>query len=147
MLFNGNDLLIAMKKASLDAVEASQPSNFYFGKVTSTSPLKILVEQKITLGELQLVVPQKLTDYTMKVTFDWNTEYIPAHTHSYTGSDSDGDSCSGTAHEANEHLHRIYSEEVKEITIHNRLKVGDEVVLLKQKGGQKYLVLDKVVNL
>jgi hypothetical protein len=26
------------------------------------------------------------------------------------------------------------------------LKIGDEVVLMKQKGGQKYLVIDRVVK-
>ena len=34
----------------------------------------------------------------------------------------------------------------REITIHNGLKIGDEVILLKKKGGQKYLILDRVVN-
>lgn len=42
------------------------------------------------------------------------------------------------------HTHDITGK--KEITIHNGLAVGDEVILLKQKGGQKYLVLDRVVN-
>jgi hypothetical protein len=35
---------------------------------------------------------------------------------------------------------------INEMTIHNALKVGDEVILLKKKGGQKYLVLDRVVK-
>ena len=38
------------------------------------------------------------------------------------------------------------SDEIKEITIYNALQIGDEVILLKQKGGQKYLVWDRVVN-
>jgi hypothetical protein len=39
------------------------------------------------------------------------------------------------------------SSKGKTITIHNALVVGDEVILLKKKGGQKYIVLDRVVNL
>ena len=42
------------------------------------------------------------------------------------------------------HSHLISG--TKEITIHNSLKVDEDVVLLKQKGGQKYLVLDRVVK-
>ena len=33
-----------------------------------------------------------------------------------------------------------------EVTIQNSLKVGDQVVLLRQQGGQKFLVLDRVVS-
>lgn len=31
-------------------------------------------------------------------------------------------------------------------TISNALKKGDKVVMMKQKGGQQYLVIDRVVN-
>ena len=103
-----NDLLNIIKKAALEAVEASQPSNFLFGKVTSAKPLKVLVEQKMTLGTAQLVLTRNVTDFTTKVKID--------------GSDE------------------------KEITIHNALQTGDEVILLKQKGGQKYLIVDRAVN-
>lgn len=36
--------------------------------------------------------------------------------------------------------------ETREVTIHNGLKVGDKVVLINEQGGQKYLILDKVVK-
>lgn len=36
--------------------------------------------------------------------------------------------------------------EVKKMTIRNGLKVGDSVVLFKKKGGQRYLILDRVVS-
>lgn len=90
-MLNETDLLNIIKKAAIEAVNASQPSDFCFGKVTSISPLKILVEQKMTLGKAQLI----LTETIAKT---------------------------------------------------SPLKVNDEVVLLKKKGGQKYLVLDRVVN-
>lgn len=100
------DLLNIVKKAAVDAVNASQPADFYFGKVTSVKPLKILVEQKMTLGSAQLVLTRNVTDFKTKVTID----------------------------------------EKKEMTVHNALRIGDEVILLKKKGGQKYLVLDRVVK-
>ena len=106
-MFDKNDFLIVIKKAAMDAVNASKPSDFCFGKVTSTSPLKITIEQKITLGSAQLVLTRNVTDFKTTA---------------------------------------IIESETREITIQNSLKVGEQVVLMKQKGGQKYLVLDRVVK-
>ena len=128
-MLDANDLLIAIKKAAKEAVETGQPCDFCFGKVTSASPLKILVEQKMTLGAAQLVLTRNVTDFKTKVTIDWTTG---------TKSGGSGDSSFAS------HSHSVSGK--KDITIHNGLAVGDEVILLKQKGGQKYLVLDRVVN-
>lgn len=88
-MFDANDLIRAIKKAATEAVEASQPMDFCFGKVTNTSPLKVTVEQKMSLGSAQLLLTE---------------------------------------------------------TVSKNLEIGDEVILLKKKGGQKYLILDRVVN-
>lgn len=108
-MLNANDLLNAVKKAAMDAVEASQPADFCFGKVISASPLQVSVEQKLTLTSAQLALTMNVTDYSVEI----STEEEP---------------------------------ERKKITIHNGLKTGDDVILLKKKGGQKYLILDKAVN-
>lgn len=129
-MLDANDLLNIVKKAAVEAVNASQPSDFCFGKVTSAKPLKILVEQKMTLGAAQLVLTRNVTDFKTKVTVDWTT-----------GTKSGGSGESSFA----SHTHDISGK--KEMTIHNALQVGDEVILLKKKGGQKYLVLDRVVKI
>ena len=126
---DANDLLNIIKKVAIQAVNASQPSDFYFGKVISTNPLKISVEQKMTLGAAQLVLTRNVTDFKTKITVDWSTE---------TKSGGSGDSSFAS------HAHSVSGK--KEMTIHNALQVGDEVILLKKKGGQKYLVLDRVVK-
>ena len=82
-------LLKVMKQTAKETEHASCPVQVCFGKVTSTMPLKIQIDQKITLGKAQLVMIR---------------------------------------------------------TVHNVLEHGDEVVLLRQQGGQKYVVLDKVVT-
>ena len=145
-MFDGNDLLNVVKKAAVEAVNASQPSDFCFGKVISAKPLKISVEQKMTLGAAQLVLTRNVTDFKTKVTVDWSTGYaLGSHSHRVRGKDSNDDSIDFTSESTNlSHLHSVSG--TKEITIHNALKVGDEVILLKKKGGQKYLVLDRVVN-
>lgn len=101
-----SELVKAIKQAGYSATEAKNPVNVCFGKVTSLSPLKILVEQRITLGAAQLVLTKNVTDYYVNITIN-NTETT--------------------------------------IKIHNALKYGDEVILLRKQGGQKYIVIDKVV--
>ena len=121
-MLDSNDLLNSMKKAGLDAVEASKPADFCFGKVTKEEPLTISVEQKLTLSTAQLVLTRNVTEFKIKITpIKWKTE------------EEDG------------HKHELKEEE-KEIKVHNKLKVGEKVVLIRQKGGQKYLVLDRVVD-
>ena len=137
-MLNQTDFVIAIKKAATSAVEAGQPSDFCFGKVISTSPLKITVEQKMTLGSAQLVLTRNVTDFEIDVTMDWvTTSYT--HTHSISDTYTGGGSASTDTHN-----HSTVGR--KAITIHNALKIGDEVVLMKQKGGQKYLVIDRVVK-
>lgn len=98
-------LVKVMKQASTEAVNAGGPVTVCFGKVTNTSPLQVLVDQKMTLGSAQIVLTKNVTDYDVGITVD----------------DID-----------------------KTMTIHNSLRNGDEVVLLRQQGGQKYIVIDRV---
>ena len=105
---DGSDFLNIIKKAALNAIDASQPSDFCYGKVISVSPLKIFIEQKMTLGVAQLILTRNVTDFKTNITI---------------------------------------GIEKTEVTIHNTLRVGEEVVLMKKKGGQKYIILDRVVNL
>ena len=56
--------LVAMiKKAALEAVDSSKPMNIYFGEVESSHPLRINVEQRMVLGEKQLILTRQVTDY------------------------------------------------------------------------------------
>ena len=55
------ELLKTLKKAAVEAVDATKPVQVCYGKVTGTSPLKILVDQKLTLGEGQLVLTRNVT--------------------------------------------------------------------------------------
>lgn len=128
-MLDSKDLYDVIKAAAIKAVEASQPCDFLYGKVTSTSPLKVNIDQKMTLGEAQLVLTRNVMDYTVPVSVNWETS-----------SETGGKEASSFA----PHSHTVSG--IKEITIHNGLKVDDKVILLKKKGGQKYLILDKVVS-
>ena len=122
-------LLSVMKEAGVGANNATNPVNICFGKVTSVSPLKILVEQKITLGKAQLVLTRNVTDYNVNVTVDWGTDV----------------SLDVLTEEGMNLSHRHDIKGKKTMTVHNALKNGDEVILLRVQGGQKYIVIDRVV--
>jgi len=88
LLPDATRLVKLIKQTAIEAVKAEKPVNICFGKVTSISPLKILVEQKLTLSKAQLVQSKTVADYG--------------------------------------------------------LAIGDEVILLRQQGGQKFVVADKI---
>ena len=128
-------LVEVIKRASMDAMENNQMSDLRYGTVVSISPLKVQITNAFTLPASLLVVPEKLTDYTVKVSMDWVTESVGDHSHSCPegGTSSNGG-----------HNHKVTSSESKTITIHNALKVGDKVALLRKTGGQSYYILDRI---
>lgn len=109
-----------MKKAALDAVYAEKPVRIEVGTVLAESPLKVQIGQKIVLSSMQLIVPQHLTNHKVQIQYNFNCKENLEHKHDINGS--------------------------TEITINNSLKNGDKVLLIRQDGGQKYIVFDKVVN-
>lgn len=134
-MFDGNDLLEIIKKAAVEAVDAKKPSGLLFGKVISDSPLKVLVEQKMTLTMEQLVLCRNVTDFKTKISFD-----NPNIKQDYTTWDM-GESTESP-------LRKIsFKKKLKhDITVYNKLKTGDEVLLLRQQGGQKFIIVDRVVK-
>ncbi|MDR0925225.1 MAG: DUF2577 domain-containing protein [Hungatella sp.] len=116
-----------MKKAAVEAVEATKPVYIYFGEVISVSPLKISVDQKMILGESLLILSRNVKDFKTTITVNWSTE---------NKSGGSGDSSFAS------HNHGITGK--KEITVHNGLVVGDAVLLFRKQGGQKFIVFDKV---
>lgn len=140
---DATELVKAIKQAAVDAIEAAKPCNIVFGKVVSTSPLQINVEQKMILGKSQLVLSRNVTDFRTAISMTsadgWATEN---HTHKHEIKDT---YTSGGTCEDNTHRHSINKKGLM-ITVHNGLAVGDQVILVRQQGGQKFIVLDRVVS-
>ena len=124
-----------MKRAAIDANEANQPTDLRFGTVTSVSPLKVQVTNLFTIPESLLIVPRHLTDYTVTVSMDWNTEGVGDHAHTCPDGGTSGNGA---------HNHKVVSSKSKTLTIHNALKVGDKVALIRKQGGQAFYILDRV---
>lgn len=120
-----------MKTAAVQAVEATKPVEVVFGKVTSISPLEINVEQKMTLGKAQLILSRNVTDFKTSISSGNIQNYY------YVGSESNVT----TQPVSPSHVQAVGRIN---ITVHNGLVVGDEVILIRQQGGQKYIVMDRI---
>ena len=113
------DLVGAIKKAALQVFENSDPSTWMLGEVVNDDPLEIQVEQRLTLDEDNLILTRNVTDYMTFASFNMETKSADGHKHSITGK--------------------------YPISIHNSLQEGDLVLLIRQQGGQKFIVIDRVV--
>ena len=124
MLPNAVELV---KQAAVEAVEATKPVQFLFGKVISVSPLKIQVSAKSIYTEKMLILTRSVTDFEVDMTVSHITENraggsgdpaFASHNHDYKGK--------------------------KKFKVHNALILGDEVVLGRVQGGKRFVVLDRI---
>ena len=132
-MFDMTDFIKLMKKTAVEAVNASKPANAVFGKVISTSPLKIKVDQKLILTSAQLVLCRNVTDYKVSVGVEWDSENELT---------TQVDGTNGISFDTVEHKHKIKG--TKTMTVYNALKKDDEVILMQCSGGQKYIVIDRI---
>lgn len=146
MLPDFSELTTAIKKVALEALESKKPVNVCFGTVETTNPLTINVEQKMTLGEKQLVLCRSVTEYTTTVTVQWQTEQEEqTHKHQLKNiTDNGGDKITSAYTETQDKKHTHDIEGTKQMTIHNALEKGEEVILIRQQEGQKYIVIDRI---
>lgn len=156
-----------IKQAAVEAVNASNPAAFYFGTVTSVSPLIINVEQKMNLSEEFLILSSAVKDHQVDMTFDFSTQTktLDAN-HNHEAESSGGltinsrlepeqpgttiinevqDTSSTSISEATidlSHNHAIQGRTT--VTVHSGLKKGEKVILIRMQGGQKFVVLDRM---
>ena len=130
-----NELVRLVKQAAVEAVKADAPTAICYGNVTSTAPLKIQVDQKKILGEVQLILTDNVRDFNV-VLFTIEGEGKSEGPH-YTENESGG----GGYAEFASHRHKYQGQ--KKWRVHNALEVGEKVILLRCDGGQKYVVLDR----
>lgn len=126
-MYNTTDLVREIQRISDKERRASNPSGYIHGKVIQESPLKIKTDTNLILDDDFLIVPQRMTDWEVKIeVIDWQTE------------DKSG---GGGYAEFASHRHDIKG--VKKIKVLNALKEGDNVILIQQDGGQEFLVYDR----
>lgn len=135
-----SSLVEIIKSAAMDAGEAAVPSGIVFGTVMSANPLKIQIDQKLILTEDFLLLTSAVKDHDVEMTISHETEPGGArsHVHSVTVS---GSAYRTDADSEPVHAHRYTGK--KTFTAHKGLKLGEQVILLRMQGGQKYIVIDR----
>lgn len=141
-------LVDMMKEISLGAGSSLVPVNLFPGTITSVNPLEIYVHPKLTLKKDFIVISESLMRHRRTVTFksavnirlgstaiDGVTESGggPAHTHGY-------DTMTLNA------VHNDFAIDSAVIEFEDELKVDDQVMLIRMQGGQRFYVVDRVVN-
>lgn len=101
------DINNSVKTVIRDELTTSKLTHVVYGEVKSVNPLRISIDQKITLSESMLALSKNLTDYDVDIDVGKTGNKVSS-------------------------------------TVYNALKVGEIVSLVSFKGGQKYLVLDRV---
>lgn len=118
-----------IKRISNEARYADEPSDLCYGTVKSAVPLKIQIDQKLILTKEFLILSKNVMDYEVEITMDFETEKESGGTYEEKFA---------------EHRHKVSGK--KKVKIHNGLKSGDKVVLLKAQKGQSYFVMDKLMS-
>ena len=116
-----NGFLGNVKRAAVEAVQASKPTAIVMGKVIKTSPLTVQVDQKLSLGSNQLLLTSAVRDFKVSMTVDHVTE---------------------ASNTADVHTHALKGQ--KEYRVHLGLRAGEHVVMLRADGGQKFIILDRL---
>lgn len=118
MLRDALDMLNVMKKSSRGVQERSKPCDIVYGTVISVSPLKVYVDQKLTLEKENLVLTRAVVDYEIdlirgkRVSYGLKGWEFP---------------------EVDKWRHKVL----------NRLEIDDKVIMIRAHGGQQYVIIDK----
>lgn len=110
-----------MHNASLTDIE--------IGEVISENPLIIQTEDKIPISQDSII----LTKNTCLHSIDMEVDHL---TENRAGG--------GGYAEFASHNHGYFGR--KTYLVHNELKIGDKVILLRESGGQRYIALDRYYN-
>lgn len=115
-----SDLAESIKRAAVRAVGTQKPTNLIYGTVVQEDPLKIQIEQKLVIeAELgQIVLTRNVTDYELPVEISVTSGTTSGHTHNVS---------------------------MAKIDVKNHLTEGERVAMIQQAGGQRFIVLDRVV--
>jgi len=122
-------LLQTMQALMDQSMQAGKLSDYILGVVETSSPLTIRIEQKETITEEFLILTDAVRDYDVDIEVLHTTENraggsgdpaFASHNHDYTGR--------------------------KKIRVYNALHEGEQVILIRQAGGQEFVVLSRVFN-
>ena len=116
-----------LKKLINQTTQAGKPTALIKGEVTSVNPVTVKVEGRFEISAPFLELTHNVKDYYVDITVSHTTE-----------------NRSGGAGDAEFQSHNHDYKGRKKILIHNGLQVGEFVWLIRQEGGQVFVVLDRI---
>lgn len=121
--------LQALQVLVKQTVDAGKPSDYLLGVVETAAPLSIRVDQKELIASEFLLLTDMVRDHDVDIEVSHTTENrgggggyaeFASHNHDYSGR--------------------------KKIRVCNALRPGEQVILVRQCGGQEFIVLSRVFN-
>lgn len=142
------ELAEAIKQLSQQQSDGTYPVAILFGTITGVKPVVLKIDNQV-YGSDFVVIPQHLTDYKVSVNVSGGfSGKTSSTTHTHSGGQHDGhtDGTGEHTHSGGSHSHEIssFSMSGSVMTVHNALKVGDKVIVARQNGGQKFVILDRI---
>lgn len=123
-----SNLVEVIKKVALEAVKASNPTSLVIGTVTSTSPLQITVDQKLTLDEDFLILTKNVKNHYVDMSVSHSTVSNGiaglSHSHSYSGETEENNIDAHTHNITSETGEMASSEAIAGTTLHKHLYSG-----------------------
>lgn len=136
-----SDMIRLFKQIAKDVIENDKPVAVQTGTVIQINPIHIRVDDKMTHKEEDgdLILTHLVKDYEVDITVQHSTDSIYKEwdtNHAHPGV--------GLATIPIDHEHEYRGR--KKIIMHLALKKGEKVLLLRENGGQRYIVLDRVYD-
>lgn len=137
-------MIATIKKVAQSTTKRDMPTAFTYGTVTAVRPLKIKVEDRFEIGG-----EDGEEDIILMKEFRPNQSY-PTHQHrGFYGSPATQATSGGSGDDSfSSHSHTLRSDYITNpgegSEVYYGLQVGEKVVLLRNAGGQTYLVLGRM---
>ena len=131
-----SDFLGVMQGVAGNVQKNSELVNLVFGKVETIEPLTIRVDAQTLLIEKELILTHLVRDYEVDIEVSHQTvnDDILNTLHNHPGvPDNSFDS---------HHYHAYQGR--KKIKIYQGLQVGEGVLMIKEQGGQRHVVIDRL---
>lgn len=144
-------LVKVLQELIKQSIDVNKFSDITYGEVVSDEPVKIKLNDIITLEPENIILTNAVVDHEIDVTVDWYTEEFDVdpnggHSHDYIdkGMFNIPNNAKTMPHTIGKPNHKHEIKNKKKMIVHNKLKVGEKVLLLKAYGGQKYVVWDRL---
>lgn len=145
MIIISTGIIPIIKQAALEATEAVQYCDLRFGTVVTAAPISISITNSIILPSSMLVIPEHLTDREIEVSiledYEWETEETVNN--EYKTLENESTEPEKHTHYLEPHKHKIMPMN-KKLFVHDGLRVGDSVILIRKQGGQTYYVAGRI---